>query len=454
MNNRLKRLTDGVYPFHMPGHKRNPSFLSDCPDITEITGADDLHHPDGLIADSQGRAARVFKVKRTFFSTCGSTACILTAISACTKTNDRVLIARNCHRSVYNAVLINSLDCDYIMPASQEGLGCFGEVTADSVSRALEAAPAAAVVITSPTYEGIVSDIAGIADAVHKMGALLIVDAAHGAHLGFSESFPPSARHLGADIVIESAHKTLPCLTQAAFLHVCSDRVEENRVRTAFSVFNTSSPSYPIMASIDSAVGLIEREGDRLFGTLSDRIDAFYDAVSGLRHLSVYKDGHHDKSKILIVCSNADISGFELKELLLAEYRIECEMALPDYVLCMTCVADTKEGFDRLGRALCELDKRLSSKVHAVSRCLPNKPEVRMTMKSAAESRTERFALEDSVGRISADFVYAYPPGSPMIAPGELITEDTVSAIKELKAMGASVYSSGGLQSINVIKTE
>ena len=453
MYNKLREITDGIYPFHMPGHKRNPEFLRDCPDITEITGADDLHHPDGMLQESMQRAARVFGVKKTFYSTCGSTAAILAAICAVTKCGDSLLIARNCHKAVYNAAYINSLKTEYIMPETVAELDCFGNITPEAVKASLESFSASAVVITSPTYEGFVSDIKGISEICHKHGALLIVDAAHGAHLGFSEYFPPSARHLGADIVIESAHKTLPSLTQAAFLHICSERVNAERVKKAFSIFNTSSPSYPIIASIDSVLDTLKYRGAELFKKQSDRLCDLARECRILNNLSVFSADCFDKSKVLIVCKNSSISGFELKKMLLHEHKIECEMAMPNYVLCISTVADTALGFDRLCYALSCIDRKICPKnSKAVLAPLP-KPSVKMTLRQASEADIEALPLSFAMGRIAAEFVYAYPPGSPIIAPGEIISAAAITVINALACQGANVYSeSGDITKINTVK--
>ena len=455
MYNKLKEITEGIYPFHMPGHKRNPEFLRECPDITEITGADDLHHPEGILRDSQSRAARLFGVKRTLYSTCGSTAAILAAVGAVTKGGDRMLIARNCHKSVYNAAYINNLKTEYIMPDTVDELDCFGTVSPSAVERALKSFSARAVVITSPTYEGFVSDIKEISEISHKYGALLIVDAAHGAHLGFSEYFPPSARHLGADIVIESAHKTLPALTGAALLHICSERVDETRLKTAFSIYNSSSPSYPIMASIDAVLDTLKYRGADLLKRQSDRLDDLLRECRILNNLSVFRRDDLDKSKILIVCKNSSVSGFELKAMLLSEHKIECEMAMPNYVLCISTIADTALGFDRLRYALAQLDRKIGC-VNDRPSILPlPKPYVKISMRQALEAEAEALPHEFATGRISAEFVYAYPPGSPIIAPGEVITAPAQATIKALIEQGANVYSSGGdIKNIKVVKTE
>lgn len=453
MYKKLMDLTEGVYPFHMPGHKRNPAFLKECPDITEVTGADDLHHPSGMIKTAAERAARLFKVSDTLFSTAGSTPLILAAITAATKSDDKILIARNCHRSVYNAALINSLCPDYLLPEWVEELGTDGVISPLTVEEALSKVPAAAVVITSPTYDGFVSDIRTISEICHKYGATLIVDAAHGAHLGFSPDFMEGARTLGADLVIESAHKTLPCLTGAAFLHICSDKVDVQRLKSAFSIYHTSSPSYPILSSIIEVLDTLKYKGADLFKAQSYRIDDLLRATSHLRALKVLRRYDHDKSKIIISCKNADISGFELKRMLLLEHKIECEMAMPSYVLCISSIADTALGFDRLAYALSELDLKLSLAKEEKEVVRPLKPTVKLPLRAAFEAETTALPLEFSAGYISGDFVYAYPPGSPIIAPGEVITASSLAVIHGLLESGAEIHiSSGDPSLIKVIK--
>lgn len=453
MHKFLKKITHKVYPFNMPGHKRNPLFLKDCPDITEISGADDLHHPDGIIKDSQEKAALLFRTLNTLYLTSGSTSAILSAISACTKSGDTILIGRNSHKSVYNAALINGLKTEYLMPEVCTELGVFGKVTKESVKAALIKTKATVVVITSPTYEGIVSDIKGIADTVHRFGGVLIVDSAHGAHLGFSNSFLPSARHLGADIVIESAHKTLPCLTGAALLHICSERVNADRVKTSYSRFQTSSPSYPILSSIDNAVSLISKRGKYLFANLYKNLEHLYSIK--LSNLYLFRPDDVDLSKVLVVCKNTDITGYKLKEKLLLEYGIECEEAMPNFVLCLCSIADRKVGFKRLYRALSKIDKGLTENRNE-NFCFEGfLPVAKMSLKEASEAEQILVPLSKSCGKISGDFIYAYPPGSPIIAPGEVISKEVLEFIDKLKINGGSVYTSlGKSENINVIKSE
>ena len=435
----IKKVIDGVYPFHMPGHKRQKQWLEGLYDldITEIPGADDLHAPKGIIMEAQRRVCRQLGTVGTIFLTGGSTCGILSAISAVCEKGDGIVVARNCHKSVYNACEIKGLTPEYVYPALKPRLGCFGEVQASAVAEALEKSGAKAVVITSPTYEGIVSDIKTIAKVVHKYKAILIVDSAHGAHLGLCDYFPESARDLGADIVVESAHKTMPCLTGAALLHICSHRVSYSAIQEALAVFETSSPPYPILCSIDRAYKATENQ--KLFLEYGNRLDRFYEKTKKLRRLSIYETA--DRGKLVICCGDSDITGFELKRRLREQYLIECEMAMPAYCLAMTSVADTDEGFDRLFSALLEIDATLKSGSRAIP-LSPPKTEKAKTKKGDFEPIS--LPLNKCVGKISDEYVFAYPPGSPIITPGEVFSEEIIEYILHLSTTGAQVYSSKG----------
>ena len=260
---KLKNYSDSdYYAFHMPGHKRNLDLMDETSpyriDITEIDGFDDLHHAEGLLKEAQERAAKVYHASETHFLINGSTAGILSAILGTTEKGDSILVARNCHKSVYHAIYLNELDPVYIYPKFDTEQGLSTEIDAEDVQKALEEHPKIrAVMIVSPTYDGVVSDIEKIAEIVHEAGCLLIVDEAHGAHFGFDPYFPESANMYGADLVINSLHKTLPALTQTALLHVNGERVNRRKVKRYLDMLQTSSPSYILMASIDACIHLV-----------------------------------------------------------------------------------------------------------------------------------------------------------------------------------------------------
>ncbi|MDD4715945.1 MAG: aminotransferase class I/II-fold pyridoxal phosphate-dependent enzyme, partial [Oscillospiraceae bacterium] len=243
----------GIYPMHMPGHKRNPSFFSlPSPyeiDFTEVEGLDMLHDAQGILLDGMRRAAGLYGSSHTFYLVNGSTCGILSGITSCTRKGDRILVARNCHQSVYNAIGLQDLQAVYLLPEPDLAFGIWGSVSPAQVKRALDQyQDIRLIVLTSPTYEGVVSDISAIAKLSHERGIPLLVDEAHGAHLGFSPKFPQNSVQAGADLVIHSLHKTLPAPTQAALIHINGTLVDPEQVRRQLAVFETSSPSYVLMA--------------------------------------------------------------------------------------------------------------------------------------------------------------------------------------------------------------
>ena len=283
----LERLTEyagsDAYPFHMPGHKRReipdgiPGGFPDPYgiDITEIDGFDNLHHAEGILKDAMDEAAAIYGADRSWYLVNGSTCGILSAVFATTENGGRILTARNCHKAVYHAICLNRLEAEYLYPEEITEFGINGGIRAEDVRKALEKdamrcagnsgdvrgkiTKIQAVLITSPTYEGVVSDIRAIADAAHEYGIPLIVDEAHGAHLEYAvqcHSFPKSALEYGADIVIQSLHKTLPCFTQTAILHVKGKLVDQDRVSRYLSMFQTSSPSYLLWLGWSGASGI------------------------------------------------------------------------------------------------------------------------------------------------------------------------------------------------------
>ncbi len=446
LKKKISAITKGVYPMHMPGHKRNPIFLKNYSalDITEISGADNLHLPKGIIKEAMENTAKLFGAKKTFYLTGGSTAGILSAITALTKKGDTIVVARNCHKSVYNGLKLNSLKGFLVTPKVIKEINSYGEITPDEIKKALNESCAKVVVITSPTYEGIISDIKGISDVCKQYGAKLLVDEAHGAHLKLDRNSPKSAIELGADIVIQSAHKTLPCLTSASLLHICSENIDVNSIAQSLSVFETSSPSYPLLYSLDYMTRIMIREKDALFKAYNKRLEKFYSKAKMFKFLKIFEGANSfafDKGKISIICKDTNINGFELKELLLRKYKIECEMALQESVLAMTSVADTNKGFRRLFKVLLKIDRKLIKGNRKVSSVPTFNKNVLVDMENGKRS-SEELCL--AIGHISGEFVYAYPPGCPIIAEGEVITKEALDYAFSLLSLGGEVYSSSG----------
>ena len=463
---KLKNYSDSdYYAFHMPGHKRNLDLMDGTSpyriDITEIDGFDDLHHAEGILKEAQERAAEVYHADETHFLVNGSTVGILSAILGTTEKGDSILVARNCHKSVYHAIYLNELDPVYLYPKFDTELGLSTEIDAADVQKALEEHPGIrAVMIVSPTYDGVVSDIEKIAEIVHEAGCLLIVDEAHGAHFGFDPYFPKSANMYGADLVINSLHKTLPALTQTALLHVNGERVNRRKVKRYLDMLQTSSPSYILMASIDACIHLLEQtqmQKCSIFKEYAAHIDNLREELKKLKYLKIIRTENtdrYDRSKFVISVKHAPISSHELYERLLHDYHLQMEMLAGTYVLAMTTVGDTQEGLDRLRDALLAIDAELDAKLKSgsgqeqkpmqmtdtdlpLSGRQPSLEKV-WTIAEAVKCRDvvpsrkgkiETYGFADSAGHISLEYAYLYPPGSPLIVPGERITQEAVEIL-------------------------
>lgn len=443
----------GIYPFHMPGHKRRGEAVNAF-DYTEVEGLDDLYRPEGILKDLQDKIQRLYGTRETLILVNGSTVGILTAVTAVTGRRERILIARNCHKSVYNAVFLWELEPSYILPRAYRGI--FTDISPEAVSDSFRQTPdIRAVVLTSPTYEGAVSDIAKIAEICHENNAVLIVDEAHGSHLKFGREFPQSAVDCGADIVIQSVHKTLPALTGTALLHICSDRISSEAVRERLQIFQTSSPSYVLTSSVDTCFDVLEKDGERLFFEYGRRLERFYQRASRLRNLYLFCGEDvfaFDRGKLVIMTDRANISGTQLQKILREKYKLETEMSSLNHVIAMTSVYDTDEGFERLIQALEELDCELLPQKKEVLSSFPV-PQYIMSVCRAEGMRSTLVPLQEAGDRISAEYVCAYPPGSPLLVPGELISSEIVNIIRLMTANNVKIHSSA-IGSLKIVEGE
>ena len=438
-----------AYGFHMPGHKRqlgtfgNPYQI----DITEIHGFDDLHHPDpdGILTKAQERAARLYGAEETHFLVNGSTAGILSAISGCVPANGKLLMARNCHRSVYHAVALRNLEAVYLYPQPVGKWGINGAILPEDVEKALALdAGIQAVFVTSPTYEGVCCDIRAIAEICHRFGVPLLVDQAHGAHFPFSTYFPEDAVAAGADVVIHSVHKSLPSMTQTALLHVQGALADREKLRYYLSVYQTSSPSYVLMASIDACMDFLEQEGTGAFAAYMEKLEKFREACKELKALELMEKTEamydFDRSKLVIYTGNAGITGGALSDLLRERYHLEMEMTTPTYLLGISSVADTKEGLERFADALLEVDAELAGAQPQKTSLGVAEPRAVMRQGEALECEKEQVPLEKAVGRICGSYVYLYPPGIPLLVPGERIDKEDLEQIAAWQAAGLEVH--------------
>lgn len=436
-----------VYPYHMPGHKRKPvtevlKRVCDI-DITEIDGFDNLHHAEGVLQDIQNRAARVYGADESHYLIGGSTAGILSAISAVSGRGDTILIGRNCHKSVYHAAYLNGLKLEYLFPDTVKRVGFPCGITAKQVKEALEKnAEIKAVIIVSPTYEGVVSDIYEIAKVVHGYGIPLVVDEAHGAHFGFHELWPKSACTLGADIVIQSLHKTLPSLTQTALLHINGSLVDRQKLRRFLAIYQTSSPSYVFMAGMEEAIEYMALDGKKEMDTFAGLWNCMLRKLEACEVLKMYPGD--DIGKLVISIESSSITGQNLYDILLSRYHLQMEMAGGSYVLAMFTLCDEEDAYDRLADALLELDRELrfnerTSENSEEENIQKVRLEKALEFWEAWDASKENLEIEKCGGRVAGEFVNLYPPGTPVVVPGEVLNEEILEIIKEYVRQGLPV---------------
>lgn len=468
------------YPFHMPGHKRNADcgFLPEMYqiDITEIDGFDNLHKAEGIIKYAQEKAASLYHSKESFYLINGSTAGILAAVAALAGRGKKLIMARNCHKAVYHGVFLNHLEAEYIYPQMIDEYGISDGITAqqiegkiqeiilkEGISKGQAGKLIAGVVVTSPTYEGILSDVRGIVRTAHAYGIPVIVDQAHGAHFGFHPAFPENAVLEGADLVIHSTHKTLPAPTQTALLHYNSLLVSLETVKKYLRIYQSSSPSYVLMAGIDNCMDLLMREGqERLDQLLTYRQELTHRAgelkkikivpsmaergIDGQEISRHFVPGTEEPGRLLISVRGTDFTGRQMYDVLRETYHLQMEMCGPDYVTAILSMMDRQEGFDRLFGALAETDQLLltgkkktgEKKARLLEACYV-RAEAVLKISDAYMAEAKSVPLCDAKGQTASEFVNLYPPGIPLLAPGEKIDDKMISVIEAYLENGYEV---------------
>ena len=404
-------------------------------DLTETPLTDDLHEADGAIKEAESLASELFGSDRTFFlvngTTCANEAMIISSVCE----GEKILVARNCHKSVLMGLIISGASPVYIEPEISGVFSAFGSISPEKVELAFKNHPdIKAFILTSPTYYGIGSDLQKIADICHSHGALLLVDEAHGSHFAFSDKLPKTALSCGADMVSQSTHKTLNSMTQSSMLHVKGSLVDISKVDAALKIVQSTSPSYILMASLDAARQNAALNGRTAVCRMLDITSYIRSALSSIDGVSCPENVAGNEvfsfDKTRIIFSVKGISGFSLSEILLEKYNICCEMADNYNVVSIIGSSDSYEDADRLINAVKETAATVNSgKIKEFS--LPPMPPIAMTPRKAFFAKSTRTNFKDSVGKVSAEMIAPYPPGIPVIYPGEVITEEIYEFISE-----------------------
>lgn len=443
--------------FHMPGHKGSKLYrrlgygdfldhMMDC-DVTEIAGADNLFQAEGVLMEVESRYAKLYGAKRSYLQVNGSSGGIIAAILATVPKGKKIIMARNCHKSVFNALVLGDVQPVYAYPEMMDEYGISGPISVKEIERLLaENDDAEAVILPSPNYYGICSDMEAISRIVHRYNKVLIVDQAHGAHLKFFRSFgisgfPKSAEESGADIVINSIHKTLASFTESALLNVLSHRVDLDVLEDKLQAVQTTSPSYLLMASLDINAALIEDYGPSLFSQWADYLNHFYHETAGIPGLSYMARGKSfDWSKMNFSLGKLGISGGELEQILMKEYGIFIELYTGSWVMCMSGIGNSGEDMERLISALRKIAQRTPTAPSSLATTEKEEkvPLIPQTMREIPRTKV-RVPLARAAGKTCASSIIPYPPGIPFICPGEVITQEAAVYILSLRDQGEKV---------------
>lgn len=459
----LKHRECAPISFHMPGHKGAALYkrfgyeqflnhMMDC-DITEIEGADNLFQPESIIKSTMDLYKELYEVRKSYLLVNGTSCGLIAAIMASVKSNGKLIMARNCHKSVFNALTLGNISPVYAYPELIDEFGISGEILPEEVERLLIQNPdAEAVILPSPNYYGICSDVEKIAEIVHRSGKILIIDQAHGAHLKFFNSLnrglpslPRPAEECGADIVVNSIHKTLASFTQSAIMNVVTDQVDLGILEDKLQTVESTSPSYLLMGSLDINAELMKRNGNELINGWREHLISFYKEAERIPGLKIVNTGANmDWTKINLDMSQCGISGHELEKLLM-EKNIFVELVTGNIVMCMTGIGNVQRDYDYLLETLRNIsnlnieyqkseNKSGKDNFAELVKMIPKQDKL---YKIPVEK--QYMILDHAQGHICASSIIPYPPGIPLICPGEIISKEAVTYVKALRAAGEKV---------------
>ncbi|MBT2654191.1 aminotransferase class I/II-fold pyridoxal phosphate-dependent enzyme [Bacillus sp. ISL-18] len=462
--------------FHIPGHKKGAGmdtefrqFIGDNAlsiDLINIGPLDDLHQPKGIIKQAQDLAAEAFGADRTFFSVQGTSGAIIAMIMAVCGPDDKIIVPRNVHKSIMSAIVFSGAIPVFIHPEIDKDLGISHGITTDSVEKALTQHPdAKAILVINPTYFGISADLKKIVEIAHSHHVPVLVDEAHGVHIHFHDQLPLSAMQAGADMAATSVHKLGGSMTQSSILNVREGLVSAKHVQSILSMLTTTSTSYLLLASLDVARKQLATKGKELIDKTIRLSQSIRKRINEIDH--IYCVGEEilgskatfdfDPTKLIISVKNLGLSGYEVEKWLREKHNIEVELSDLYNILCIISLGDTEAEGDLLVNALKELASECEHRVGQIKPLevlLPEIPVLALTPRDAFYAETEVVPIEESEGRIIAEFIMVYPPGIPIFIPGEIITKENLHYIRENLEAGLPVQGpeDDEIKTIRVIK--
>ncbi len=467
-------------PFYTPGHKRGqgiPQKLADCfgsavfrADLPELAELDNLFAPQGVIQEAQQLAAVAFGAEHTWFLVNGSTCGVEAAILATCATGDKIILPRNVHSSAIAGLILSGAIPIFVNPEYDSVRDIAHSITPTGVAAALEQHPdAKAVMMVYPTYYGVCGDVAAIATLAHQYNIPLLVDEAHGPHFAFHPDFPTPALAAGADLSVQSSHKVLGAMTQASMLHVKGHRIDIDRVSKALQLLQSTSPSYLLLASLDAARQQMALCGEQLMTRTLQLADAARKQISQIPGLSVMQPVETtpgfvdlDRTRLTVTVSSLGLTGFEADEIL-AQHGVIAELPSLQHLSFIISLGNTEADIAALVQAFTTLTKEYRQAIPSTplgvdANKLPH--ILRVSPREAFFAPTETLPVEkmsDAYGgcqRISAELVCPYPPGIPVLMPGEIITPDALDYLQQIKAMGGFISgcADASLRTLKVIK--
>lgn len=442
-------------PFHVPGHKQGRGLQEFCDyvgenvmaiDLTCFEGTDNICNPLDEIKEAQELAAEAFGADHAFFLVNGTTSGIQAMIMSVCSRGDKIILPRNAHKSAIGGVILSGAEPVYIQPEINESLGIAMGITPEALREALEFNPdVKAVFVINPTYYGFTSNLKKLVEVAHEYDVPVLVDEAHGAHLAFHPELPISAMEAGADLSAASTHKLVGSMTQSSVLLLKEGLIDPKRVKSVLNLSQTTSPSYILLSSIDVARKQMALEGKERLDNVLNLVAMAREELRKIDGLRVIGDEYvgrkgcysWDPTKLIVNFRGLGLSGFEVETILRRKYKIQVELADLFNVLFLFSIGDNWQTVQPLINALRDIaTERVVKNVTKIKTHIPQTPDLVVSPQEAFYSSTRVMEFEDAEDEISAEMIMAYPPGIPIICPGELITREIIEYVRVLKNEG------------------